>query len=143
MAMSNDEKEIKTANESKPNKYPTIEEQREHFKDFSLLPMIIGILIFLVCLLGGIGMAATMKSAGVFFGWLIGGAIGGALTFAILRILISSQVLTVLYLEKISKQIEGLKGAECEKPTHVAEHVEDKTSVPTDNETPASENSQL
>ncbi len=95
--------------ERKWNKYPTIEEQREHFKEYSLLPLGIGILIFIICLIGGIATAVTTQEVGVFFAGAASGAIGGALSFVILRILISSQILTVLYLEKISNDIEDMK----------------------------------
>lgn len=101
--------EPKEEKESRWNKYPTIEEQKEHFKEYSLLPLGIGILILIVCLIGGIASAITTKEVGVFFMWAAGGAIGCALSLAILRILISSQILTVLYLEKISKTVEEIK----------------------------------
>lgn len=104
--------------ESKWNKYPTIEEQKEHFKNFSLLPMAIAIIIGVLGLIGGIAGAVSSKNAGVFFGFFIGSVVVALITFAILRILISSQVLTVLYLEKISKQIEGMKDGKESIPTH-------------------------
>lgn len=105
---------MKNNQEPKWFKYPTIEEQKEHFKSFSLLPLIIGVGIFVVCVLGGIGMAITQKSVGVFFAYAGGGIAGGALTYAILQIFISSQVLMVLYLEKISKDLEEIKNTSLE-----------------------------
>ena len=100
---------MKELKEPKWNKYPMIEEQKEHFKSFSLLPLIIGVAIGVIGILGGIGMAITAQSVGIFFAWACVGAVVGALTYAVLQILISSQVLTVLYLEKISKDIEKIK----------------------------------
>ncbi len=99
----------KAQGEGKFNKYPTIEEQKEHFKNFSLLPLVIGVIIFVLCLIAGIAIAVQTKEVGTFFAYALGGAVGGILTYAILRILISSQVLMVLYLEKISKDVEDLK----------------------------------
>lgn len=60
-------------------------------------------------------MAISEKTVGVFFAWVCCGGVVGALTYAVLQILISSQVLTVLYLEKISKDVEEMKK---DKPTY-------------------------
>ncbi len=111
--------------EQKLNKYPTIEEQKEQFKSFSLLPLIIGVCIAVFGAVCGISMAITARSAGAFFAWAGGGAIVGALTYAILKILISSQVLSVLYLENISKSLEEMKSNKMISETNVSDKNEE------------------
>ena len=134
MRKSNSLKERKG---SKGGKYLTIEEQELRFELFSRLPIVIGILIFIVCLMGGIITAVFTEEVGTFFAWTIVGAIGGIFIYAILRILISSRVLTVLYLKKISEDIENaIKNQQSNKPKVYNEgQFADNTTADADTET--------
>ncbi len=57
----------------------------------------------------GIASAISTKNVGPFFVCFIISTVVGLITFAILQILLSSQILMVLYLEKISNEIENIK----------------------------------
>ncbi len=106
-------------NKNKLNKYPTIEEQREHFKEFSNLPLAICIVIVVLGTLMGIVSAISTKNVGPFFVCFIISTVVGLITFAILQILLSSQILMVLYLEKISNEIENIKNKTYNDPSTI------------------------
>lgn len=126
------EEQNKSRSGSQWDKYPTIEEQKVHFQKFSALPVVLAVVIGALGLLGGIAAAVASEDAVIFFVVFLGALVTAALTFAILRILISSQILTVLYLEKIGKQIEDIKTgtAASEAPP-----VETDTAVPAEEPT--------
>lgn len=125
---------------AKRNEYPTIEEQKQHFKRFSKLPIAICTIIIVCGAMSGIATAIINESALSFFICLILGVVSGLVSFAILRILLSSQILTVLYLEKISQLLEPAPLEEDEvfdetenNPQSEGEKTEDEKPIETGN----------
>lgn len=88
---------------------PEIEQQKPHFKSLLWLPILVGALIAACGLIYGIATAILTSSVGVFFIYTVIGIVVGVIAFIIMRIVLSSQILTVLYLEKISKDIAQIK----------------------------------
>lgn len=91
------------------NDMPEIEQQKPHFKSLLWLPILVGALIAACGLIYGIATAILTSSVGVFFIYTVIGIVVGVIAFIIMRIVLSSQILTVLYLEKISKDIAQIK----------------------------------
>lgn len=107
MADFNDD--LNDFNEQKKNtKYLTIEGQRESFRQFSMLPISIGVLVLVLFLLLGVMLAVMTKNFGPFAGMAIAGLLCGGVLYWALKVIISSQVMTVLYLEKINDQLERI-----------------------------------
>ena len=98
--------------DSNKNELPTIEQQKPYFKSLSWLPILVGALIAGSGVIYGIATAIIASSVGIFFIYAIVGIIAGVITFVIMRIVLSSQILTVLYLEKISKDVAELKNSQ-------------------------------
>lgn len=91
------------------NDMPEIEQQKPHFKSLLWLPILVGALIAACGLIYGIATAILTSSVGVFFIYTVIGVVVGVITFIIMRIVLSSQILTVLYLEKICKDVAQIK----------------------------------
>lgn len=91
------------------NDMPEIEQQKPHFKSLLWLPILVGALIAACGLIYGIATAILTSSVGVFFIYTVIGVVVGVIAFIIMRIVLSSQILTVLYLEKICKDVAQIK----------------------------------
>lgn len=91
------------------NNMPEIEQQKPYFKSLLWLPILVGALIAACGLIYGIATAILTSSVGVFFIYTVIGIVAGVIAFIIMRIVLSSQILTVLYLEQISKDVAQIK----------------------------------
>ncbi len=87
----------------------SIKEQKEYFKSFIHLPIIISVISYLVMLVFSILIAVGLKKASAFVVGLIFSSVIGVLEYIILKVVFSQKILTVLYLEKISKSLDNLQ----------------------------------
>lgn len=87
----------------------SIKEQKEYFKSFVHLPIIISVITYIVMLIFSILLAVGLKNVGAFFIGFILSSIIGAIECIILKIVFSQKILTVMYLEKISKNLDNLQ----------------------------------
>ncbi len=87
----------------------SIKEQKEYFKSFIHLPIIISVITYLVMLVFSILIAVGLKKASAFCVGFIFSSIIGVLEYIILKVVFSQKILTVLYLEKISKSLDNLQ----------------------------------
>lgn len=87
----------------------SIKEQKEYFKSFIHLPIIISVISYLVMLVFSIFIAVGLKKASAFVVGLIFSSVIGVLEYIILKVVFSQKILTVLYLEKISKSLDNLQ----------------------------------
>ncbi len=87
----------------------SIKEQKEYFKSYVHLPIIISVISYLVMLVFSILIAVGLKKAAAFCVGFIFSCIIVVIEYIILKVVFSQKILTVLYLEKISKSLDNLQ----------------------------------
>lgn len=108
----------------------SIQKQKKYFRLFALVPIGIWVLIGLVGALIGTGIALTTRKVEDFLIPFSVGIVIGAIVFALIVIKISSQVLSVLYLERIGNDLNDIKkrieeGKESAQSVHVSDSYEE------------------
>lgn len=87
----------------------SIKEQKEYFKSFIHLPIIISVISYVVMVGVSILLAVGLKNAAAFCVGFIFSCIIVVIEYIILKVVFSQKILTVLYLEKISKSLDNLQ----------------------------------